>query len=113
MQRVELTVGETRTFSFSNTEFTVREVIENPQIRLTWVWTDTICPHCKERINREIQHDIYYIEILGESATTSENLQLSQLVVLGHTKDNRLMQLPQDKYQEVFQLSKTFRRFIT
>jgi len=112
MERVEAQVGEKRTFTFSNNEFIVKEVIDNPQIRLPWTWTDSVCPHCKNRINRDVIHEFYKLELLVDVTKAETNFVESDIVILGHSKDNRLMQFPQDKYQEVFHISKEFRRFI-
>lgn len=106
----ELKVGNLRDFSFSNKKYKIREILENPQISLLWTWDSGVCPHCKNKITRNIKHDFYKIEILGENDIDDDKLTIDNIYLLGFTLDKRTMLIPKDKYNEVFQKSKKFKR---
>lgn len=103
----EKTVGDKRKFQFSNKDYEIREIIENPnnKISLVWRWEDSICPHCKHRQTKETNHLFYRIEVL---CPYNEEVTRENLILLGYTIDNRLMMLPIEKYDEVLSYSKGY-----
>ena len=114
MNTLELKVGDKRKFSFSSDEYIILEKIENPNIYMEWVWSTGICPHCKKRIERIINHQFYNIEILAPLNIEEQNLKNTDIVIMGHTIDKRYMQIPIDNntYNQVLALSNKFRKFL-
>lgn len=106
---MELEIGQKRIFSFSEKKFRIREILENPEVTLRWVWNTGLCPHCKQKIERIIDHQFYRIEILGEDSKEDKDLIKQDIILMGDTLDRRRMILPIDKYKEVFLKSKKFR----
>ncbi len=104
-------VGETRRFSFSDKTYRILEILENPNIKLYWTWTSGVCPHCKERITRNIEHTFYSIEVLGDTKISKSNLKKKDIYLRGYTLDKRTLILPIEKYNEVFDKSKNFKKF--
>ena len=105
-------VGEERIFTFSKAIYEIREVLENPNISMWWTWTTGVCPHCKKQIERRINHDFYYIEILVEKDVQNKDVARTDVAMLGHTLDKRGMRISIDKYDEIFNKSKNFKHLV-
>ncbi len=106
-------IGDTRKFhSFPNKEFLINEIIIDANINLNWTWNTGVCPYCKNRISREITHDIYRIEILIDDSKDKDKIKVTDIVLLADTLDKRKMILPRDKYNEVFSLSEKYKHLI-
>ena len=106
---MELEVGQKRKFSFSDKTYRIREVLDNPGITMWWTWDSGLCPHCKEKIERKIEHVFYRIEILGDDTKEDKDLKKEDIVLMGDTLDRRRMVLTADKYDEAFKKSKSFK----
>lgn len=87
---MELQVGNKRSFSFSKDEYEILEILDNPNIYMWWTWNSGVCPHCKMKIDREVQHQFYRIEILANKEIKTKD----DIIIMGHTLDNRYMQIP-------------------
>ena len=109
---MELQVGEKRKFSISDKVQRIREILEKPDITMWWTWDSGICPHCKEKIERKIEHIFYRIEILGDDTKEDKDLTIKDIVIIGDTLDRRRMILTADKYDEVFGKSRLFKYLI-
>jgi len=110
----EKKVGEKRKFSFSDKTFSIREILDAPKVKLQWVWSTGICPHCNYRINRDVEHDFYRIEILADDKVLDDkDVTLEDIQILGDTLDKRRMILPADKYNEILLTSKIFKKLTT
>lgn len=110
---IDLQVGNKRKFTFSDKEYKIREIIDQPNIKLFWTYDSGVCPHCKKRITRNIEHDFYRIEILGDDSKEDDNSLLEEdIQIIGHTLDKRILVLPIDKYNEVFSKTKKFKKLI-
>lgn len=109
----DLTIGQKRRFTFSEKEFEIKEILDNPNIRLQWTWNTGVCPHCKERIERKIDHLFYRIEILVDTTKKLDDITIDDIVIMGDTTDKRRLILPKDKYTDVFNISKDFKKFIS
>ena len=107
-----LEVGQKRTFTFSDKTYRIREVLDNSGITMWWTWDSGLCPHCKEKIERKIEHVFYRIEILGDDTKEDKHLKKEDIVLMGDTLDRRRMVLTADKYDEVFSKSKTLKHLI-
>ena len=106
---MELEVGQKRKFSFSDKVQRIREILEGLSITMWWTWDSGICPHCKEKIERKIEHVFYRIEILGDDTKEDKDLTIKDIVIIGDTLDRRRMLLTADKYDDVFSKSKSFK----
>ena len=94
---MELQVGQARRFtSTGDTRYVIREILENPGINLWWTWSTGVCPHCKQKLDRTINHTFYRIEILGVENKEDKDLVEDDIVLYGQTLDNRGMILPID-----------------
>lgn len=109
---MELQVGNKRKFTFSNQEYEIKEILEKPNIKLLWTWDTGLCPHCKQRIERTIEHSFYRIEILADTSKKEEELTSEDIIIMGDTMDCRRMILPKDKYNEIFAQSNNFKKYI-
>ena len=114
MNEIELKVGDKRKFSFSEGDYIILEKIDNPNVYMEWVWSTGICPHCKRKIERTINHRFYNIEILAPINIEEQNIKSTDIIVMGHTTDNRYMQVPIDNtaYNQILALSNKFRKFL-
>ena len=103
---MELQIGQKRKFSFSEKTYRIREILDNPGVTMQWTWTTGICPYCKRKIERIIDHIFYKIEILGDDSKEDKDLKKKDIVLMGDTLDRRRMILTADKYVEVLSKSK-------
>jgi len=103
-------VGECRTFTNDDRFFKIREVIVNPEIDMSWVWSTGVDPKTKKRFLKETNHTFYRIEVLGDDRLSDDELTNEDITLLGYTLDGRLMMLTIDMYDEVFLKSKTFKQ---
>jgi hypothetical protein len=94
-----------RYFSFSKEPYEIEEIIHNSNMNMEWKWEDSICPHCKHRIERRMIHTFYEIEILTQPANRNN------IVVIGHTTDGRIMHIPKEEkiYKEILKKSNKFK----
>ncbi len=106
---MEYKVGDKRTFSFSDSKFEIKEILELPNIQMRWTWNTSICPHCKRKIEYSTIHIFFKIEILVDETKEEGSITLDDLVILGHSVDNKIMQLTKDKYVEVLNKSEKFK----
>lgn len=106
---MEPQIGEKRKFSFSDKQFSIREIMLNPKITMWWKWNGGLCPHCKQPIDRNIEHVFYRIEILGVEEKEDKDLKLKDVFLLGFTMDLRIMALTAEKYKEVLEKSDKFK----
>ena len=106
-------VGDFRKFrALGDKDYLIDEIITGAKIKLDWDWDTGICPHCKERISRNIVHDIYRIEILVDNTKEKDKIEVKDLVVLADTLDKRKMILPLYKYNEISLLSKKYKKLL-
>jgi len=106
----DLKVGEKRKFSFDTNWYTIREIIDNANIHMFWTYDSGICPHCKNRLVRDVEHLFYKIEILGKEGKEDKDLTTNDVQLHGFTMDNRNMIISIDKYDEVFDKSNKFKK---
>lgn len=109
---MELSVGTKRKFTFKDNNYEIKEILEKPDIVLLWTWNSGLCPHCKQKIEREVAHKFYRIEILVDETKKENDVTVDDIIILGDTIDRRKMILPKDKYNEVFSKTKNFKKFI-
>lgn len=112
MVDLSLKVGEKRKFSFDNKIYIIREVLDNPNIRMFWSYDSGICPHCKNKLTREIEYFFTKIEILGAEGKEDKDLTVNDIQLHGFTIDNHNLILSIDKYDEVFNKSSLFKKLI-
>jgi hypothetical protein len=105
-------VGEFRKFSFSEDDYIVKEVIDDPQFTLDWIWDTGVCPHCKKRLDKTVQHDFYRIEVLVKENKDKGNNKKEDLLILGDTLDKRKMLIPIDQYDRVLRKSKLYKSLV-
>ena len=112
LQLKEPGVGETRIFSNYDKVFSIRHILLSPEPRITlqWTWTTKIDPRTKERVTDTRIHTFYRIEVLGDVNIEDADLTKDDIVLLGFGLDNRLMHLPIDKYNEVFEQIEGFNK---
>lgn len=105
-------VGETRKFYFAkDKEYEIVETIDVTDYTFRWLWDTGICPHCNKHITRELTHIVDHVEILIDK-TKKDNYTNEDFVILVFTRDNRLMKLSEDQYQEIFKRSKNFKNLV-
>jgi hypothetical protein len=104
--------GELRKVSFIDKDLEIREVLENPQITLEWTWDTGVCPHCKNRITRNVTHQFYRIEIMVPTDIEDKDVIKTDIVLGGNTLDNRQMILPESHYNEILAKSKKYKHLI-
>lgn len=105
-------VGGERKFTFSENLYKVREILETQNIQFPWEWSSGVCPHCKKKITRTINHIINRIEILGIDNLKDNELKENDIIVLGFTLDNRTMLIPKEKYKEILNKTTKFKNLI-
>lgn len=114
---MQLKLYEKRTFSFSKEPYEIQEISDEPNICMSWIWTTSICPHCKKKIERTTQHKFSKIEILvkcklvNNEYKTKEHIMENDIVIMGFTLDNKYMQIPKDvdAYKETLSKSQKFK----
>ena len=108
---MELPVGAKRKFSFKEKSYIIKEIIDDQNIIMPWIWRTGICPHCKKKIDATINHKFYRIEILVEDGL--ENITKNDILIMGHTLDKRYMHIPIDNqiYNIVLDKSINFKQF--
>lgn len=114
---MDLKLYEKRTFSFSKEPYEIQEILDEPNIYMSWTWTTSICPYCKKKIERTTQHKFYKIEILVRCELVNgeykakETVTEDDVVITGFTLDNRYMQIPRDvnAYKETLSKSEKFK----
>ena len=136
----ELPVGEKRHFSFSEiidinvkenngkiknrkvpVSYEIQEILLEPNISLMEIYDRGICPHCKEKISKNVQHIFYRIEILvkcdwnekEQKWESKKDIKINDIILLGNTLDKRLLVLPKEKYKETFEKSKKFKEYLS
>lgn len=109
---MELQVGQKRNFSFTDDHYVISEIIQKTDIKLVWKWNDSVCPHCKEKLTREMVHTFHKIEILIKEGILEDNATTNDILLLGDALDGRKMMIPAEKYNEVFGQSQKFKKLI-
>ena len=111
---MELKVGMKRKFSFDERNYVIQEILDEPNIIMSWKWSPTICPHCKNKIERTTQHKFYRIEILSPEGIEEDKITNNDLLICGFTNDRKYMQIPRDEvtYTNTLRLSKKFNKFV-
>ena len=102
-------IGECRKFNNDNNIYEIKEILENPNLSIYWTWSSTICPHCKQRINREIKHDFYRIEILANVSKNEDEITINDIYISGNTLDRRKMMIPKDHFVQILLKSNKFK----
>lgn len=97
----DLTIGSRRTFSNYDKIFTIRAILVDSGVSLDWIWGTKINAESRERIIDSRTHVLNRVELLGDINIQDANLELTDAVILGFTLDDRVMQVPLDKYAEV------------
>jgi len=105
-------VGEKRVFSWSDNDFVIKEIIDDPAFVLRWTWTSAVCQHCKRKQERIVDHKVYKIEILVDETKKESLLKVTDLVICGHTMDARYMKIPIEHYHEILSKSKKYKKFL-
>lgn len=109
-----LEVGNKRKFSFATKKYEIKEIIDEPNISMWWTWDTGVCPHCKEKIEQNIQHHFYRIEILAIEDKKEEYLTEKDIVIMGFTLDRKYMMIPKNEnaYKQVLEKSQKFKKFL-
>jgi len=107
----ELKIGDKRKFSFLREPCEILEILESPDIKLLWKWTDMACPHCGKKIEKTKEHTFRRIELLiPESKQEISDLQKKHyLVALGFDREGKIMLFPKEKHEEILSKSKRFK----
>jgi hypothetical protein len=113
VSHAEGTVGEGRKFSFADEIYVIQEIIDRPEIKMFWNYDSGVCPHCKNKLIRSVEHSFYRVEILVKSGINVESAQFADVVCLGSTLDKRNIILTREKCLEIFAKSSLFRRITT
>lgn len=108
---MELQVGDKRKFSFKEENYVIKEILDNPNISMNWTWKTGVCPHCKKKIEYSINHKFYKIEILVKDGVT--NPIRDDILIMGHTLDNKYMYIPieEQTYNLALDKSVNFKEF--
>lgn len=104
-----LKVGELRKFNFQpGKDFTIEEIIENPEISMTWNWSSILCPHCNNKIDNIQEHKFFRIEVLTDTTKKESEINFNNIMVIGFTNDQKVLLLTPDKKKEALIKSKKF-----
>ena len=109
---MELKVGDCRKITSRNDPMVVQEIIKDSGINMEWKWADSICPHCRKRIDNVKSHTFPRIEIIVQIGVEPENSKLDDVVVFGFSEDKKLMLFTSEKSQEVFSISEKFKHLV-
>lgn len=112
MSKLLREVGDIRTFNKYEGQYVIREVLDDPRMTMEWTWVDAICPNCNHRVDRTVTHNFYRIEILARQNIEDANVKEADILMLGHTLDNKLMFLTIDKIREALKQSKKFNALV-
>src|SRR3990167_10134246 len=108
----EKKIGDKRKFTNDTRIYSIREILNNPKINMRWTWDTGICPNCKIKLTREIEHTFYRIEILGDENIKDEKLTIQDITLMGDTLDNRRMLITENKYNEILNKSEKFKNLV-
>jgi len=108
----EIKVGDTTQFTFREGQFSIREILEVPEISMWWNWNTTVCPHCRKRIENRVCHKFHRIIILGLDPINNDDINKEDLIFIGDTIDNRRMSLDDITVEKVLQKSTIFKRLV-
>jgi len=104
---------DTRKFTFSDKVFIIKEILEHINFKMNWTWNTGCCSFCKNKLEKTITHIFYRIEILICSDVDETKATLNNIIIIGNTIDNRLMQIKEEKYiKEILSLSNKFKYLI-
>lgn len=106
-------VGETRQFSFTTASCTIREIIENCNISMWWLWKEEVCPHCHERIEKRTLHTFNRIEVLLPEKIKNEQARKEDFIFLGFANDGKIMHMTIEKYDEILKHSQKFKHLVS
>ncbi len=105
-------INDTVNFTFDTRKFRLEEIIENPDISMSWVWSGDLCPHCHKPIEKTKQHDFIKIEVYILAAKTIENCSFKDIVVIGRDTQKFTMQLTKEKIREILPKSNKFKHLL-
>ena len=105
-------IGEKRQFTFSYDTFIVKEILEDTGITMWWTWKHDICPHCKKEIINRLPHELVTVEILIPEGKEAKDSVFEDLVVLGYSKDGKLLRVTEEKIKEILQKSEKFKHLL-
>ena len=108
----EKKVGDRRKFTNDVRMYTIREVLNDPKISMWWTWDSGVCPHCKIKLTRDIQHEFYRIEILGDETKEDALLTIGDVTLMGDTLDNRRMIITLNLYNQILGKSEKFKHLV-
>jgi len=105
-----LKVGDEKNFSFNKEAHILREIVEQPNISMWHMYKETVCPHCKKKIeqSKEIFFDYIYF-FVPKRIEKTESTKLSDVVVLGVDNKAGFYMITEDKLNEVFSKSEKFK----
>jgi hypothetical protein len=109
---MSLKEGDIRNFYFAEGTHIIQEIIEPINVKMNWIWDTGICPHCKERITKTTIHTLSKIEILLNINKDISIANLNDLLILGHSLDNRILLVDKSNYKEILQQSKKFNHLL-
>ena len=110
---VQIKIGEKRKFTFKpGKTYILKEIIKNPNITMSWKWSNLVCPHCKNMIENEVEHVIEKAEILVDNSK-KENYTNNDILVLGFSTDKKTLLLTQEKANEILLKSKNFKGLVS
>ena len=109
-------IGQTKRFTFDSRTFMIIEMIENTNISMDWNWGSSVCPHCKNKIDKIITHIFHKIEVLVPKISIDQKKEKSELLkevkMLGYDNNGKKLLLNNDTEQQVFKLSTFFKEVI-
>lgn len=114
----DLKIGQKRTFDFARGKQKIIEILDGSGLTMQWNWRETkcteckqvieICPHCQKKLGGLKEHEFDRIELL-----IPENLELKghedKLIILGFTKDDKIMRVPAEQTYRILAKSKAFK----
>lgn len=114
-----MNIGDIRKFSFTNEEYRIIEIIDGENLSMQWDWNKITCPKCNQTIetcpicNKKIgglkKHQFNIIKLL-----IPKNLEFKghedKLLILGFTKDEKIMLVPPEQSFKILIKSKIFNK---
>lgn len=105
-----LKVGVEKNFSFNKEAHILQEVIEKPNVSMWHTYKETVCPHCKKKIeqSKEIFFDFIYF-FVPKRIEKMDSTKISDVVILGANSKSGFYLLTEDKIGEAVAKSEKFK----